>query len=84
MLLQSLSHSQHNPLGAIGAWPLTISILAEDSQYGCSVKVQVLVPHTLSLAWRLGHAVATAQHAKQDPADAIAAKSGGQVLFKGA
>ena len=44
---------------------------------------QVVVPHSLSLAWRLGKAVAAAQHAKQDAPEAIAATAGGRVLFTG-
>ena len=43
----------------------------------------VAVPRSLSLAWRLGSAVAQAQHAKHDAAEAIAAAGGGQVLFRG-
>lgn len=44
---------------------------------------QVVVPHSLSLALRLGSAVAAAQHAKQDAPAAIAAAGGGRVLFTG-
>jgi hypothetical protein len=44
---------------------------------------RVLVPHTLSLAWRLGRAVARAQHAKRDAAEAAAAEGGGRVVFRG-
>lgn len=44
---------------------------------------RVGVPHSLSLAWRLGQAVARAQHYKQDAAAAVAAAGGGRVLFKG-
>lgn len=45
---------------------------------------QVMVPHSLSLAWRLAQAVAAARHAKQDAAAAIAAAGGGCVLLEGA
>lgn len=45
--------------------------------------LQVLIPYSLSLAWRLGHAVAVAQHAKQDPANALVAEAGGRILFTG-
>ena len=43
----------------------------------------LLVPHTLSMAWRLGVAVCKAQHAKHDAADAVASLGGGRVLFRG-
>lgn len=41
------------------------------------------MPHTLSLAWRLGRAVAAAQHAKLDPVAALVAEAGGRLLFTG-
>lgn len=44
---------------------------------------RVLVPHTLSLAWRLGKAAAEARRSKADAAAAIAAAGGGCVLFTG-
>jgi DUF917 family protein len=43
-----------------------------------------VVPHSLSLAWRLGAAAAAALHEKRDAAAAIAAAGGGRVLFRGA
>jgi DUF917 family protein len=54
------------------------------TSYPYARHMQVLVPHTLSLAWRLGHAVAVAQHKKLDPGSEIAAETGGRVLFRGA
>ena len=47
------------------------------------MRTQVLVPHSLSLAWRLGRAVTAAQHAKRDPVAAVAEEAGGRVLFVG-
>lgn len=44
---------------------------------------RVAVPHSLSRAWHLGRAVASAQTAKQDAAAAVAAAGGGRVLFTG-
>lgn len=44
---------------------------------------RVAVPRSLSLAWHLGSAVAQAQHAKRDAAEAVAAAGGGRVLFRG-
>ena len=44
---------------------------------------QVVVPHSLSLAFRLGQAVAAAQHAKQDAVRAAADVGGGAVIFSG-
>jgi DUF917 family protein len=44
---------------------------------------RVVVPHSLSLAWRLGSAAARAQHAKRDAPAAIADAGGGRVLFLG-
>ncbi|PRW56447.1 hydantoinase subunit beta [Chlorella sorokiniana] len=44
---------------------------------------RVAVPRSLSLAWHLGSAVAQAQHAKRDAAEAIADAGGGRVLFRG-
>lgn len=41
------------------------------------------MPHSLSLAWRLGQAVAAARSAKQDTAAAVAKAGGGRVLFTG-
>jgi DUF917 family protein len=42
------------------------------------------MPDSLTLAWRLGHALLGARRAQQDPAlAAIAAYGGGQVLFQG-
>lgn len=41
------------------------------------------VPHTLSLAWRLGRAILAAHHAKADPVAAVAAEGHGAVLFSG-
>jgi DUF917 family protein len=43
----------------------------------------VVIPHSLSHAWRLGKAVVQAQHAKHDPAAAVADAGGGKLLFAG-
>ncbi len=46
--------------------------------------LQVAIPGTLSLAWRLGHALQQARRSRQDPAAAaVAAYGSGQVLFRG-
>lgn len=45
--------------------------------------VQVAVEGSLSLAWRLGQAVAAARHAKRCVAEAVASEGGGRVLFRG-
>lgn len=44
---------------------------------------KVVVPHSLSLAFRLGQAVAAAQHAKRDAVQAAADVGGGAVIFSG-
>jgi DUF917 family protein len=41
------------------------------------------IPHSLSLAWRLGSAVRAARKGKADAIAAVVQEGGGQLLFKG-
>ena len=45
---------------------------------------RVAIPGTLTLAWRLGRAVARAHQAKSDPVQAILQAGQGALLFSGA